>query len=396
MPSSSLTPLPGSPWPIELTFPGRSLSSARYFSRSSLSAQQYANQPPMYDINAYGGYPHPGQPGEELIPRPDQLKREWEQFHHFKSTTGQLGTKITPHYSPSLLIHNPPSPRDITLSLLLASQAHLGHSTSLWNPTNQRYILGVRQGIHIICLETIAAHLRRAAKIVEGVSEKGGLILFVGTRPGQDRAVVKAAKLAGGCHLFERWTPGAITNASQILGHGKVVEMDMRDRVKVKSPIVAAQEPTEHESPKSEDVNKPVKPDLVVCLNPLENYILLHECGLYGIPTIGIIDTDADPTWVTYPIPANDDSLRAVHLITGILGRAAEEGRNRRIRRAEREAMEAEAAAAQAAKEMEAMADTRRDDTEFDVGAWEMEQEEGTFGRTRRPPREDRERRERR
>lgn len=50
-----------------------------------------------------------------------------------------------------------------------------------------------------------------------------------------------------------------------------------------------------------------LKPDLVVCLNPLENYVLLHECGTNGIPTIGIIDTDANPTWVTYPIPANDD-----------------------------------------------------------------------------------------
>lgn len=269
----------------------------------------------------------------------------------------------------------------------------------MWNPANQRYILGVRQGIHILCLETIAAHLRRAAKIVEGVSEKGGLILFVGTRPGQERAVVKAAKLAGGCHLFERWTPGAITNASQILGHGKVVEMDMRDRVKFKSPHVEAadtQKSTDSEPPKPEDVNKPVKPDLVVCLNPLENYILLHECGLYGIPTIGIIDTDADPTWVTYPIPANDDSLRAVHLITGILGRAAEEGRDRRIRRAEREAREAEEAAAQAAAEMQAVADSRRDDTEFDVGAWEMEQQDEGVGRSRRPPREDRESGERR
>ncbi|KAF8423886.1 putative 40S ribosomal protein S2, partial [Tirmania nivea] len=293
--------------------------------------------------------------------------------------TGQLGTRLSPHYSPSLLIRNPPSPRDITLSLLLASQAHLGHSTSLWNPANQRYILGVRQGIHILCLETIAAHLRRAAKIVEGVSEKGGLILFVGTRPGHERAVVKAANLAGGCHLFERWTPGAITNASQILGHGKVVEMDMRDRKQAES------------EEKPEDINRPVKPDLVVCLNPLENYILLHECGLYGIPTIGVIDTDADPTWVTYPVPANDDSLRAMHLIAGILGRAAEEGRNRRIRRAEREAMET----AQAAAETQVMAEAR-ENTEFDAGAWETEQEDGVAGRSRRPPREDRERRERR
>ena len=74
-----------------------------------------------------------------------------------------------------------------------------------------------------------------------------------------------------------------------------------------------------------------LKPDLVVCLNPLENWVLLHECGLYNIPTIGIIDTDADPTWVTYPVPANDDSLRCVQVIAGVLGRAGEEGQAKRM-----------------------------------------------------------------
>lgn len=73
-----------------------------------------------------------------------------------------------------------------------------------------------------------------------------------------------------------------------------------------------------------------LKPDLVVCLNPLENYVMLHECGLAGIPTIGIIDTDANPTWVTYPIPANDDSIRCVQVIAGVLGRAGGEGQKRR------------------------------------------------------------------
>lgn len=73
-----------------------------------------------------------------------------------------------------------------------------------------------------------------------------------------------------------------------------------------------------------------LKPDLVVCLNPLENYVMLHECGLAGIPTIGIIDTDANPTWVTYPIPANDDSIRCVQVIAGVLGRAGEAGQRRR------------------------------------------------------------------
>lgn len=81
--------------------------------------------------------------------------------------------------------------------------------------------------------------------------------------------------------------------------------------------------------------DRPVlKPDLVVCMNPLENWVMLHECGLNAIPTIGIIDTDANPTWVTYPIPANDDSLRCVQVIAGVLGRAGEEGQKSRREKA--------------------------------------------------------------
>ena len=176
----------------------------------------------------------------------------------------------------------------------MASQSHLGHSTSLWNPMNQRYIYGVRQGVHIISLETTAAHLRRAAKVVEGVAYHGGLILFVGTRPGQGPAVVKAAELAKGCHLFERWTPGSITNGDQILRNCEIQAVGKDDEI-----IPGFDEKIAEW--------KALKPDLVVVMNPLENYILLHECGLNNIPTIGVIDTDADPTWVTYPIPANDD-----------------------------------------------------------------------------------------
>lgn len=79
-----------------------------------------------------------------------------------------------------------------------------------------------------------------------------------------------------------------------------------------------------------------LRPDLVVCLNPLENWVMLRECGLNTIPTIGIIDTDANPTWVTYPIPANDDSIRCVQVIAGVLGRAGQEGQTRRKELAKR------------------------------------------------------------
>lgn len=254
------------------------------------------------------------------------MARDYAFFQHQKARTQHLGTSVAPHYKPHELLTNPPSPKDITLELLLASQAHIGHATSLWHPANARYIFGVRgrkkdgeSPIHMISLDATAAHLRRACKIVSGVTERGGLVLFVGTREGQARAVVKAAQMSKGCHLFTKWIPGSITNGQQILGRcaKKVVnEFDeevegFEDQLGTKAAI---------------------KPDLVVCLNPLENYILLHECGLNNIPTIGIVDTDVNPTWVTYPIPANDDSLRCVQVVAGVLGRAGQEGQERRLR----------------------------------------------------------------
>ncbi|KAI9759860.1 MAG: cell separation during budding [Chaenotheca gracillima] len=247
----------------------------------------------------------------------------FEALKRHRQTTATLGTTISDHYKPHDLLSNPPSAADVTLELLLASQAHMGHATSLWNPANQRYIFGVRQGIHIISLEVTAAHLRRAAKVITGITERGGLVLFVGTRAGHDRCVVNAAKRAGGCHLYERWIPGTITNREQILGSCRMMAVDQFDReVPEFNPQLS---------------DRPVlKPDLVVCLNPLENYVLLQECGMNNIPTIGIVDTDVDPTWVTYPIPANDDSLRSVQVIAGVLGRAGEEGRTKRLALAEK------------------------------------------------------------
>jgi small subunit ribosomal protein S2 len=246
-------------------------------------------------------------------------------YHHQKAVTGRIGSDVAPHYRPNALVSNPPHPEDITLELLMASQTHIGHATSLWHPANAKYIFGVRgdhDPIHIISLDITAAYLRRACKIVESVTSRGGLVLFVGTREGQIRSVVRAAELSQGCHLFTKWIPGSITNGQQILGACAKKVVDEND---ISIPGFGDQLPQ----------TSALKPDLVVCLNPLENYILLHECGMHNIPTIGIVDTDVNPTWVTYPIPANDDSLRSVQVICGALGRAGEKGQNIRRRRAQ-------------------------------------------------------------
>jgi ribosomal protein S2 len=106
--------------------------------------------------------------------------------------------------------------------------------------------------------------------------------------------VVNAAEMSSGCHIFQRWTPGAITNRDQILAS---------------SPLQVVNEMDTEVSGFDEYTRdcRPLTPDLVVCLNPVENRVLLHECKVENIPTIGIIDTDADASWVTYPIPGNDD-----------------------------------------------------------------------------------------
>ncbi|KAI0194273.1 hypothetical protein EV127DRAFT_459656 [Xylaria flabelliformis] len=251
----------------------------------------------------------------------DEVDKTAELYHHgqrLKSQIGALGTHVETRYRPGDLFLNPPGPKDVTLELLMASQAHMGHHVSLWNPANARYIYGIRQDIHIISLEHIAAHLRRAARVVEEVAYRGGLILFVGTRPGQTQIVTQAARLARACHLFTKWTPGSITNSDVILNGMQIQMLDEND------------EPLQGFN-RHLNERRPLIPDLVVCLNPLENFTLLHECALANVPTIGVIDTNTEPTWVTYAIPANDDSLRCLAVIGSVLGRAGESGHKRRL-----------------------------------------------------------------
>ena len=229
------------------------------------------------------------------------------------------GTRLIQAYDPLAILKTPPRADDVTLPMLLANQTHLGHHTSLWNPANSSYIFGIREGIHIISLDITYAYLTRAAKVLQEVARRGGLILFIGTRKGQADIVVRSAKRAGGYHIFDRWVPGTLTNGQQLLGSCAVKAVNVQDE--------ELGEYTESLSSGSQTV---VRPDLVVCLNPLENEVCLHECGLYTVPTIGVIDTDANPSWVTYPIPANDDSHRSISLIAGVLSRAAEEGQRMR------------------------------------------------------------------
>ncbi|RCI03854.1 37S ribosomal protein, mitochondrial [Rhizopus stolonifer] len=199
------------------------------------------------------------------------------------------------------------TPYNLSIAKLMAAGLHLGHSTSLWEPATLPFIFGTREGISIINLEHTLVYLRRACNVAREVSLRGGSILFVGTRPGFQDLTIEAARNCDGFHVSSKWIPGTLTNRHQVLGR--------------------------HAPPDPEDPGRPpktYKPDLIILLNPLEHKIAISEAQLNNIPIIAITDTDYDPRLVTYPIPANDDSIRGVELVAKVLSAAAKDGLHKR------------------------------------------------------------------
>ena len=232
-------------------------------------------------------------------PFPHRMSDHLTLHMHIVDTFSEYGSTQTrentfqPHHS----LHRPVAPADITLSALMASGAHFGHSQTRMNPNFVPYAYGVRAGITIIDLDHTLPLLRRAAQVVRGVAARGGSVVFVGTRPDLRPTVRLAAERMGkqGYHVGERWLPGTLTNRVHMFG-----------------PEVAKDEQ--------------VVPDLVVFLNPIPNIHAIRECALEHVPTIAIVDSNVDPRVVMYPIPANDESTRTAELVAGLLSIAGREG----------------------------------------------------------------------
>ncbi|KAJ2828044.1 hypothetical protein FBU31_003014 [Coemansia sp. 'formosensis'] len=240
---------------------------------------------------------------------------------------------------------------NLTLERMMAAGMHLGHSASLWNPMNLPYIFGERQGIHIINLEHTMAALRRAAHFVERVAYNGGLVLFVGTRKDHQQLAVDAALHAEQYFVMGKWLPGTLTNPRPLLGHNLAYASEVWDVAEAQDYAeLEAEQPKERRGGKSGGKNrfmakmaeekarllaqrqakKTYKPDLIISLSPLECRTMLAESQLALVPTVGIVDTNCDPRCVTYPIPCNDDSLRGVTIVAGVLAHAARDGLDRR------------------------------------------------------------------
>lgn len=180
---------------------------------------------------------------------------------------------------------------NLSVMTMLNCSMHLGHSKSYWNPNMAKYILGERSGIHIIDLDKTLACLRQAVSVTAEIASKKGRIIFVGTGDRLQRMTYEAATYCNQFYVNQRWIGGTISNSKSIIGSN-------------------------------------VKPDLVIILDYKRNLVAIEECEKGNIPLISICDTDCDPRKVTYPIPANDESLPGIELVAKSLAIAAKNGRD--------------------------------------------------------------------
>jgi small subunit ribosomal protein S2 len=176
-------------------------------------------------------------------------------------------------------------------------------------------VYGVRAGISYIDMRQTLPALRRAAQVVKGVVERDGKVLFVGSLKGTEKAVWENSKRLGeNGYGVTKWLPGTISNAKEVFGWAEIPQ----------PPPTSNNNREDRSTPRATPMS--FKPDLLVLLSPTLNRHALREATANEIPTIGIIDTDLDPRVVTYAIPANDDSPRAIELIAGVLGMAGKDG----------------------------------------------------------------------
>jgi small subunit ribosomal protein S2 len=253
---------------------------------------------------------------------------------------------------------------DTTVKSLLEAGVHFGHQTSRWNPQMEPFLFGARGGVHIIDLEQTVGYLKDAEAFAEKTAKDGGKILFVGTKR-QGKAIIKEAAVAAGMpYIIERWLGGTLTNFPTI--HERLTLL-LRLR-KEKADGDWERLPKKEVARKQDSLDRlemllggmadlDKVPAAVFVGDVMREKLAVHEARKLKIPVIGVIDSNADPKGIDYPIPANDDAVGAIKLVTDTIAEAAGRGWALYLKQAAKDAeAAAKAQAAEAAKQAEEQA----------------------------------------
>jgi small subunit ribosomal protein S2 len=222
----------------------------------------------------------------------------------------------------------------LTMKELLEAGVHFGHQTKRWNPKMQKYIFGERNGIYIIDLQKTLKKFREAYGAVRELAAGGGTVLFIGTKKQAQDTVFDEANRCAMFYVNQRWLGGTLTNFETIrksIARLKKIEEMKEAGEYERLPKKEALE-LDRERQKLEKALIGIKameqlPSAVFIIDPRKEKIAVAEAQRLGIPIIAIVDTNCDPTGIDYPVPGNDDAIRAVRLITSRIADAILEGR---------------------------------------------------------------------
>ncbi len=238
----------------------------------------------------------------------------------------------------------------VTMRQMLESGVHFGHQTRRWNPKMKRYILTERNGIYIIDLASSLSYIDRAYEFVSQTVAHGGTILFVGTKKQAQEAIAQQATRVGMPYVNNRWLGGMLTNFSTVHQRlerlKELEEMDFDDvagsSLTKKELLSLSREKDKLERTLGGIRNMEKVPSAVWVVDTKKEHIAVKEARKLGIPVIAILDTNCDPDEVDYPVPGNDDAIRAVALLTRVIADAAADGLRARAERAAGGATDAE------------------------------------------------------
>jgi small subunit ribosomal protein S2 len=230
----------------------------------------------------------------------------------------------------------PASTGAVSMRELLEAGVHFGHQTRRWNPKMRRFIFAERGGIYIIDLTQTAERLEEACQFLRNVAERGGTVLFVGTKKQAQDAVEQEAKRVGMPYVNHRWLGGLLTNwrtmsdrIDRLHEMRRLQEEGQLELLPAKERIAMAGELEKLEQNLGGVADMRRQPDAVVIVDLKKEALAVREARRLGVPVVALVDTNCDPDEADYVIPGNDDAIRSCNLVVHALAEAVSAGKQK-------------------------------------------------------------------
>jgi len=221
----------------------------------------------------------------------------------------------------------------ISMRQLIEAGVHFGHSTRRWNPKMAEYIFGDRNGVHILNLDDTLPLLNRALETIRETVAKGGRVLFVGTKRHAADSIAEYAVRSGQFYVNHRWLGGMLTNWKTISGSIKRMR-EIEERMENGEINALTKKEQLNLTRTHEKLKKTLDgirdmgglPDIIFVLDTNKEHLAIAEAKVLGIPVVAILDTNSDPDGIDFPVPGNDDALRAINLYCELISDAILDG----------------------------------------------------------------------